>query len=803
VKKSLLYTVLMVVGILPFTGSILADDASGSSSSSSSSSSNSSGSNAFSTTDNPFGNINPQEMPWQKSRFSIEMQGGSKNLGDVDALLPFLGNDDFLIYTNLSAQAATDNSFAGGIGLGFRRVNDAENGIFGMYGFYDVLRSDSGNQYTQATIGLEHLGLTWDFRVNGYLPIGITSYQKNIYTGDSDGQIVIHGHDWLAHMQTETETANGGADLELGRTLGSPNMRGYLAGYYYGANVAGPRVRVEYQYNNRITLTGLVQYDQERGAQSEVGIRLTIGGSHAVDPNSIYSRMTSQVTHSQEIATVKTYSAMQDVVVKDRFYEVDPDSTGDPSLDDGTAEHPYHSLADAIANAPAGAIIFVKGKNGDISVLTNAQLKPGQILWGANQSMYWDFLDNRPSYTAGDSTLLVQGDDGTGSTNNKKIQGSLITADNTGIYNFDFTIDPRATTPAPGITINGSKGVTIDNVNMDGSGSGNTPTAVDGISIQGGAQDILIENVNVTGYRNGISIQGATSADTSVTLNNVTSNGNNVDGLSVTGADGKATTVTAKNSSFNGNTAAGISATDSILTLSTVDISGNHADGIDVSGGSTTINNASTIKNNTGNGYSQTNSQKETASSSLSGVTIDDNGFNGILLTGGSLTGTGLTLDGNDTSETLNDAGINIQNATAEFTNTTVINTHSDGVSLQNAAVKFHHSNISDNAENGIYIEGGTVSLTLDSGTTLTDNVENGIASSDTTTHIDLTLDTATITDNGGSAFDVKNTTANITNSNINHNSAASEFRGQSSLTTDSTTRSNDTDGQLPPDSNK
>ena len=209
-----------------------------------------------------------QELPWRKARMMLEMQTGSRSIATADAMIPFLGNDDFIVYANLMAKIGTGMNNAKGqqsetnLGLGFRRVNDSEDAIFGAYAFYDSVNTVNNNKFQQVTVGVERLGLTWDFRANAYLPVGETSYSKNVY---EDGSAYYRGHTLYYSGVNRTESVSLGGDLEVGRTVGSKNVRAYLAAYSFGSEITGPRARVEYQMNNTIKFTATVQHDEWHG----------------------------------------------------------------------------------------------------------------------------------------------------------------------------------------------------------------------------------------------------------------------------------------------------------------------------------------------------------------------------------------------------------------------------------------------------------------------------------------------------------------------------------------------------------
>jgi hypothetical protein len=446
------------------------------------------------------------ELPWRKARLSLEAQTGTRTIGTLDTMIPFMGNDDFIIYADLMAKAATDNAFEGNLGLGFRRVNDSETAIFGMYAFYDVLKSVNNNQFTQVTVGAERLGLTWDFRANVYLPIGKTKYTHNIY---DQGSARIVDHNVIQYIKTQAEEATYGGDLEIGRTLGTNKVRGYVAAYTFGENLTGPRARVEYQINSHVALNAAVQYDQTRKTQYLLGARFTVGGAKTTNSDSIYSRLTDPVVRDVDVVTKAKISDTTRTAV-DKFWMVDQSKT--ISGGNGTIENPYSSIDDAIAAAPEGAIIYVKAVDGKVYQANGTQLKQGQVLVGSYQDLHFDFERNIAHFTATDNSLFLMAGNGIRPT----ISGMLTANSHVGIYNLDILANELARGQA-GITVYNAQDVIIENVSTSGFNAENGR----GIDVQGDSQ-VTISNLAVRdnyiglNVENGVvNITGALTADQS------------------------------------------------------------------------------------------------------------------------------------------------------------------------------------------------------------------------------------------------------------------------------------------------
>lgn len=466
-----------------------------------------------------------QEMPLSKSRFTLEAQSGSRSIGTLDVMVPFMGDDDFMVYANAMAKLGTGaensngNTFEGNLGVGFRRVNDSETAIYGAYAFYDYLNSVNDNTFHQLTFGAERLGLTWDYRANVYLPIGEKEKTRTLY---DQGRLVINNRNLIEYLKSSTEKVTAGGDIEVGRTLGTNKLRGYLAAYTFGKDLTGPRARLEYKLNQNFTLTGTVQYDTDRGTQYLLGARFNIGGAKAANPNSIYNRMTAPVIRDVDIVT-KEKSVDFTRVEYDKFWMVDLDS-GEGG--DGTLNNPYGYVDEAIEAAPEGALIFIKGQNGEIKQLKDRlDLKEGQTIWGGSNAVYWDF-ENR-SFTphkAGASKLVHEADGA-----RQSFGGTVNMADNSGIYGIDIIADGHQQ-DNHGIVINNKRNVTVYDVDISGFKAASDLHSADNVPysavyISGNSQDVTLDNVRMSGNDYGVYQTGGNTTINNSVISNSTEYG--------------------------------------------------------------------------------------------------------------------------------------------------------------------------------------------------------------------------------------------------------------------------------------
>ena len=359
-----------------------------------------------------------------------------------------------------------------------------------MYAFYDVLKSVNNNQFTQVTVGMERLGMTWDFRANAYVPIGKTKYVHSIYDTAS-AQIV--NNNIIQHYQISEEMAQMGGDVEIGRTLGTNKLRGYVAAYTFGDNLTGPRARVEYQLNSHVTLNTAVQYDQTRKAQYFVGARFTVGGAKTSNSDSIYARLTDPVVRDVDVVTKAKFSDASRTAT-DKFWMVDQSASTNGT---GTLDNPFTSIDAAIATAPEGAIIYVKGVDGKVYDAGNGtQLKQGQSIIGSVNDLYFDFERNIAHSAKNSNNIFLMSGNGLAPT----ISGTLIANSHVGIYNLNLIANELARDQA-GITLNNAQNVVIGDVSVSGFNAENGT----GIAVSNNSQ-VSVSNLSASDNYIGVDI---------------------------------------------------------------------------------------------------------------------------------------------------------------------------------------------------------------------------------------------------------------------------------------------------------
>lgn len=265
------------------------------------------------------------DSPKWTHHIDLEAKPGSKrSLGEADLFLPLAQDDRTLIFANLRSRFDDNSSREGNLGIGWRQMQES-GWNFGLYGYFDRRRSDNGNYFNQATLGAEALGQNWDFRANGYLPVG--TRVRTLGTTGGTTTAAISGAEiqvTTSAIWTQEERSLKGFDAEVGwRTPlfdyeARRQLRLFLGGYRFsdaGVTVEGPRIRAElameelpwFNKEARLFLGAEAQHDNARGDQSFLSLRLRFPlGKASNRPSSLNAqerRMTAPVMRDVDIVT--------------------------------------------------------------------------------------------------------------------------------------------------------------------------------------------------------------------------------------------------------------------------------------------------------------------------------------------------------------------------------------------------------------------------------------------------------------------------------------------------------------------
>ena len=134
----------------------------------------------------------------------------------------------WLKFLDLRGHVFDNGKMAANAGIGLRRISSSR--VWGVNAYYDY-RNTKHQHYNQIGTGLEMLGRMWDFRLNGYLPVGDkTSHLRHTHFDKFEGHHII--------LRSTKNFAMRGANVEMGRHIGSV----YIAGGPYYLNGQGTTI---------------------------------------------------------------------------------------------------------------------------------------------------------------------------------------------------------------------------------------------------------------------------------------------------------------------------------------------------------------------------------------------------------------------------------------------------------------------------------------------------------------------------------------------------------------------------------
>lgn len=250
---------------------------------------------------------------------------GGEAAGQLGVMLPFRLNDSQSFSLDLSGAFVEGGIRQGSLGAGYR-FGAQSPWTFGVYGYYDYLKSGYGNDFHQLSLGAEAIGPLFETRANIYLP------QHGSRAADGAGRGVVSGG--TLKFREGREEARTGADAEIGVKVpgisedGNAQLKLYAGSYWYeGRNVSdmfGGRLRAELTVANvaglpsgsTLSFGASAAYDNEDKITGGIIARLRIpfgvpaGGT--VDP---FDAATQSVHRNAAIRTeVAASGALEDAI---------------------------------------------------------------------------------------------------------------------------------------------------------------------------------------------------------------------------------------------------------------------------------------------------------------------------------------------------------------------------------------------------------------------------------------------------------------------------------------------------------
>lgn len=302
---------------------------------------------------------------------------------------PSLANTRILPFFDIRGHIFNDGKWAANAGMGVRYTS---NVVWGVNAYYDY-RGTQHKKYNQIGIGFEVLDEKWDFRANGYFPVG--RRRSHFYDTKFYG---FEGHSMILSQKREFAMTGGNAEAG-GYFHPCAHIDLYAAAgpYYFsgeGKNAAGGEGRLKATFWNYFALQASYSYDSvfRNIVQGEISFMIPLGAKQKIT-----KRPQTSCSHEKALRD-RAYQSVdrQEIIVTKRkrhkSVAIDP-ATGLPwvfyfvdntSHSLGTFESPFNTLLAAEnASSPNDVIYVFPGDGTDNGQNVGITLKNGQSLLGA------------------------------------------------------------------------------------------------------------------------------------------------------------------------------------------------------------------------------------------------------------------------------------------------------------------------------------------------------------------------------------------------------------------------------------
>ncbi|SDU48381.1 hypothetical protein [Stappia sp. ES.058] len=481
-------------------------------------------------------------------------QAGPETNAFLEGFMPIGQDADSIVFLDMRLDYGVNSRGSTSIGLGVREIVGPDL-ILGANAFVDAVRTENGNTFAGATLGLEAFTSIFDLRVNAHIPIGGGTTLSPIVTGD--GVSIVANQ--LVENRSRTDRKEGllyGLTGEIGAMFDSPfadnqRLRAYAGGYIYDRSgydtEAGGRLGLEYQINDvlslagsRFTLGAELVYDKDDEFDAIASARLRIplfAGAQSTDANgesrlsAIQQRMNEGVRRDKgiRVGTQSSTTAVNGVrvinpatgVAYGGVYYADQAGGGTGDFADPTA------LATAVANAGVGGIVVALGGGGPITT-AGITLQSGQTLIGGGESILVQLADgSTTNFLLSGTNGTIDGDPGVTTVTladgvtirDLTIQGGTTVIGGNAVSNFTLT-DLSIQNATDGIRVTGAVNASVSDISFSG---------ITGTSLFLNNQSATISNITINGGTNGLSIANNTGT---TTLSNI--NVSNVSGDALT-----------------------------------------------------------------------------------------------------------------------------------------------------------------------------------------------------------------------------------------------------------------------------
>jgi Right handed beta helix region len=317
----------------------------------------------------------PRVSPNFEVRYTTEGAGIESN-GSVEGFVPLFqtpGKNATFVQGKLFLD--NDSQMGGNILFGHRIYDESSDRVTGGYVSLDA-RDTGASYFKQLGLGFETLG-KWDFRINGYLPLGDTRNQVGqFYFGNP----FFQGNNIFVQQANLLEVALHGVDAEVGTSLtkiGSGDLRGYVGAYYLGNDnkeAFGWKARVEARPTKFLALGASLQNDSLFDTRAVFTVGLSFPGSGSTrgsdEKPSNFARMGEFVERQAAIPVVGDVGFVTSPALTNpttntawSFIHVAPGNSN------GTFESPYgyDKIGQAVADAArTNSIVYIRGNANSI-----------------------------------------------------------------------------------------------------------------------------------------------------------------------------------------------------------------------------------------------------------------------------------------------------------------------------------------------------------------------------------------------------------------------------------------------------
>lgn len=339
--------------------------------------------------------------------------GYDRGYTSLETFVPLL-QVDFQALTGLEANLLVDNGGELGcnVGLVQRLYSERWDRIVGVNVFYDH-REEDGSRFHQIGCGVESLGTLFDWRLNGYFPVG-----DDLFMAEGGGVTSAEFSGRQILVNFVANKALTGFDSEVGGII--PRTREILRGYaglynFWGDasdSVVGFQGRLEARLQDSVLLHLGLTNDGTFGTNCVVGVGLYWGGFSAKTsaPTRAASRLADKVYRNQNI-TIERSPLPEPVParwVDGSLIDVVHVNSAAVGAETGGVDEPFQTLTAAQAAAGPGSILFVHANSsysGESVVLQDRQHLLGEGIEHQLVSLYGTFT--LPTVTPPEDVLNV------------------------------------------------------------------------------------------------------------------------------------------------------------------------------------------------------------------------------------------------------------------------------------------------------------------------------------------------------------------------------------------------------------